>query len=167
MRDHAANAQPGQASATAWPIHVFTRPAPEATIAGALGLNRRFPPKAAVAGSLAPNRLTRPFSDIQAADRMAGAGRNRNDRFGARNGKKQTFVHGDWQRQPSTPNGDSMTAAATAGFDPNAQNPVIPAAVKIDPPTGHRERVDHSGDWYYVQCTGSRRLRMLVFLGFW
>jgi hypothetical protein len=46
------------------------------------GRNSRLPPEAAVAGSLAPNRRTRPFSDIQAGDRMAGAGRNRNVRIG-------------------------------------------------------------------------------------
>ena len=39
--------------------------------------NSRIPPEAAVAGSLAPNRRTRSFSDIQAGDRMAGAGRKR------------------------------------------------------------------------------------------
>jgi hypothetical protein len=78
----------------------------------------RFPPKAAVAESRAPSRRTRPFSDIQAGDRMEGAGRKRSGCFGVCNGNKPTFVHGDCQRQPSTPSGGSATAAATAGFDP-------------------------------------------------
>jgi hypothetical protein len=48
---------------------------------------------------------------------MAGPGRNRNGRFGVSNGNKQTFVHGDCQRQASTPSGGYATAAATAGID--------------------------------------------------
>ena len=35
------------------------------------------------------------------ATRSTGPGRNRNGRFGMRTGNKQTFVHGDCQRQPA------------------------------------------------------------------
>jgi hypothetical protein len=59
-----------------------------------------------------------PTETFTAKIHVAESGCNWNSRFGARNGNKQTFVHGDWQRQPSTPNGGSVTAAATAGFDP-------------------------------------------------
>ena len=38
--------------------------------------------------------------------------------WGVSNGNKQTFVHGDFQPQPSTPSSCSATAAATAGIDP-------------------------------------------------
>jgi hypothetical protein len=47
---------------------------------------------AEVAGSLAPNRRTQPFSDIQADDRMAGAGRKQNGRSGACEAGKLPFV---------------------------------------------------------------------------
>jgi hypothetical protein len=53
-----------------------------------------------------------------ALSRPTEGGRNRNGRFWVSNGKKQTFVHGDRQRQPSTPSGGSATAAAAAGIDP-------------------------------------------------
>jgi hypothetical protein len=63
-------------------------------------------------------RRTRPFLEIQAGDRMAGARRNRNGWFWVSNANKQTFVHGDCQRQPSTQSSGSATAAVTAGIDP-------------------------------------------------
>ena len=49
---------------------------------------------------------------------MARVGRNRNGWFGVSNGDRQTFVHWDYQRQPSTSSGGSAAAVATAGFDP-------------------------------------------------
>ena len=51
---------------------------------------------------------------------MTGVGRNRNSRSGVRNGNKQTFVHMDCQRQPSThccrSPSDETTAAPERGF---------------------------------------------------
>ena len=44
---------------------------------------------------------------------VARPGRNRNGWFGVSNGNKQTFVHGDCQRQQSTPSGGS---AARRGY---------------------------------------------------
>src|ERR1700693_3058758 len=71
--------------------------------------------QAVLSRCFAENNLREP---PRAAASMLTLGRNRNGWFGVSNANKQTFVHGDCQRQPSAPSGGSATAAATAGIDP-------------------------------------------------
>ena len=62
------------------------------------------------AGLSFPVAQERPGStrvDLAGRTQMTRVGRNRNGWFGVSNGNKQTFVHGDCQRQPSTPSGPS------------------------------------------------------------